>query len=239
MLWAAAALSACGGDTRRQVDVAAAASLQQAFSRYSHELPMQVRLSFAGSDALAAQIEQGVRPDVFASANTKLPDVLFAKGLVERPVEFAANRLVVAVPARSPVAAFSDLERGGTTIGAGEANVPVGAYTAQVLARLPAADRRRVLANIVDREPDVTGIVGKLLEEALDAGFVYETDVNATAGALRAIALPSSLEPTIAYAAAVVRGAPNPAGARAFIAGLLSGVGRADLRRDGFLPPPR
>ena len=37
---------------------------------------------------------------MFAAANTKLPDQLYREGLVERPVHFAANRLVVAVPAR-------------------------------------------------------------------------------------------------------------------------------------------
>ena len=59
-----------------------------------------MQLSFAGSDELAAQIRAGAKPDVFAAANTKLPDELFAEGLVERPRVFAANKLVLAVPAR-------------------------------------------------------------------------------------------------------------------------------------------
>ena len=41
-----------------------------------------VELSFAGSDELAAQIRQGGKPDVFAAANTKLPDELHAEGLL-------------------------------------------------------------------------------------------------------------------------------------------------------------
>ena len=40
-------------------------------------------------------------------------------------------------------------------------------------------------------EPDVTGIVGKLTQGAVDAGFVYVTDVNATGGELKAIELPT------------------------------------------------
>ena len=42
-------------------------------------------------------------------------------------------------------------------------------------------------------EPDVKGIVGKLTQGAVDAGFVYVTDVNAAGDALTAIELPAEL----------------------------------------------
>ena len=51
-----------------------------------------------GSDELAAQIHQGIKPDDYAAANTKLPDDLYARGLVGKPVKFATNRLVIAIP---------------------------------------------------------------------------------------------------------------------------------------------
>ena len=87
-------------------------------------------------------------------------------------------------------------------------------------------------------EPDVAGIVGKLTQGAVDAGFVYVTDVVATDGALEAIDLPAKLEPDVAYGAAVVEGAPNPDGAQAFIDGLLDGAGADALAEAGFGPPP-
>ena len=198
-----------------------------------------MRYSFAGSDMLAAQIEQGVKPDVFASANTKLPDMLYAKGLVLKPVTFAANKLVIAVPANSTkIKSVQDLEKQGTTIAIGSATVPIGSYTRQVLAKLGPAGSKKVLANVRSEEPDVTGIVGKLTQGAVDAGFTYVTDVKATKGALRAISLPASLQPVVAYGAAVVKGAPHQAQAQAFISGLLNGDGQTDLRTAGFLPPP-
>ncbi|HEY2569871.1 MAG TPA: molybdate ABC transporter substrate-binding protein [Solirubrobacteraceae bacterium] len=238
----ALALRACGSSEPR-LRVSAAASLHQAFTQYAARFqPADVRFSFAGSDALAAQIEQGARPDVFASANTTLPAKLFVEGLVRRPVEFAANKLVLAVPRGSSIASLAQAERPGVTIAAGTATVPVGSYTATVISRLPAAQRRLLLANIRDREPDVTGIVGKLTEGAVGAGFVYATDVLATHGAVRAIQLPAALQPLVGYAVAVVRGSAHLRQARAFVAGLLRGAGRADLRADGFLvaavPPP-
>lgn len=233
-------LSGCAGSgAAPQLEVSAAASLRRAFTAYAEQFrPAMVRFSFAGSDALAAQIEQGVYPDVFAAANTELPDELFARGLVRRPVVFAANRLVLAVPDGSRIAGLSDLGRRGISVAVGSPTVPVGVYTAKLLARLPVAERQRVLGNIRDREPDVTGIVGKLLQGGVDAGLLYATDVAAAAGKLRAIRLPDSLQPQIAYGAAVVTGAAHPSAARAFVSGLLRGAGRAELLRAGFLPAP-
>ena len=87
-------------------------------------------------------------------------------------------------------------------------------------------------------EPDVAGIVGKLTQGAVDAGFVYITDVVATDGELEAIELPAKLQPDVAYGAAVVEGAENPEGAEAFIDGLLDGDGAEALEQAGFAPPP-
>jgi molybdate transport system substrate-binding protein len=231
------ALGACG-DSKPQLRVSAAASLHQAFTQYGSSFqPANARFSFAGSDALAAQIEQGAHPDVFASANTKLPAQLFAKGLVRRPVEFAANKLVLAVARDSSIAGLEQVERPGVTIAAGTPTVPIGSYTATVISRLPAAQRRQLLSNIRDREPDVTGIVGKLTEGAVDAGFVYATDVLATRGTVRAIVLPPALQPRVGYSVAIVRGTAHLPQARAFVAGLLRGAGRADLTANGFLAP--
>ena len=186
----------------------------------------------------SAQIRQGARPDVYAAANAQLPDALYAQHLVDRPVPFARNRLVLAVPAGSPAQGLRDLERSGRRLAVGSPAVPVGAYTRQVLARLDADERARLLGNVRSREPDVTGVVGKLTQGAVDGGFVYVTDVRAARGALRAIELPAALEPAVAYEVAVVPGGGHTAGARAFVDGLLHGRGAADLRAAGFEPAP-
>lgn len=237
---AASGCAGAGGSSRPTLTVFAAASLQKAFDRYAAELvPVPVHDSFAGSDALAAQIEQGVRPDVFASADTTLPERLYREGLVERPVTFAANELVLAVPASSRrIVTLTGAARPGTTVAIGQPSVPVGAYTRRLLARLPAPERRAILANAIDVEPDVSGIVGKLTQGAVDAGFLYATDVAAAKGALRAIALPAALRPRVAYGVAVVKGSPHARLARAFIAGLLRGAGRRELLAAGFQLPP-
>jgi molybdate transport system substrate-binding protein len=247
-LAAAGVATGCGSDgatgrataARGDLVVSAASSLRPVFTTYGEAFGgARVRFSFAGSDMLAAQLRQGVKPDVFAAANTALPDELFAAGLVHKPTIFARNRLVLAVPVgSSKVRSVADLAADGVTIAAGSASVPVGAYTRQVLARLGADTSDAILANVRSSEPDVAGVVGKLTQGAVDAGFVYRTDVQGTDGRLEAIELPSRLRPQVAYGVAVVKGAPHAAQAKAFVAGLLSGAGQRALREAGFQPPP-
>ena len=244
-LFATAALAAagCGSDatgSRGEVVVSAATSLKSALTSYGQQFGQaEAQFSFAGSDELAAQIRAGARPDVFASANTKLPDELFAQGLVERPRVFASNRLVVAVPAEATkVRSLDDLAKRDVTLVVGAASVPIGAYTRRVLGRLDVATRDAIVANVRSNEPDVGGISAKLTQGAADAGLLYRTDVVATNGRLKAIELPARLQPQVAYGVAVVKGAEHRAAAQAFVAGLLDGAGAAALTKAGFEPPP-
>jgi molybdate transport system substrate-binding protein len=241
---AALALAAgCGGDASgsgddRQLTVSAAASLSDAFPEYGGTIEGEERFSFAGSDELAAQIRQGAAPDVFASANTTYPDELFDEGLVEEPVVFVRNQLVVAVPADSAIESVDDLAETGLDLVIGAKGVPVGDYTREVLARLPQAQSEAILANVRSEESDVKGVVGKLTQGAADAGFVYESDVSAAGEEMRAIELPAELQPEVSYGITVVADATNPEGAQAFIDGLLEPEGQRILEDNGFLPAP-
>lgn len=235
-------LNGCGGNSNEQpqLTVSAAASLTKAFETIGQNFDdAQVRFQFAGSDALAAQIEQGARPSVFASANTKLPDELYAKGLTEQPVVFTSNRLVIAVPKDSQLDSIDDLTKAGVKIAVGSQSVPVGSYTRKVLQELPADQRKLIAANFASDEPDVKGVIGKVMTGAVDAGFVYATDVTAAGPKVRMIAVPASLEPTVQYAAAVVKGAPHAAAAREFVANLTRPAAQETLESAGFtaLPP--
>ena len=229
--------TAASGSGGGRVIVSAASSLGPSFTAYAAAAGFDAKQSFAGSDDLAAQIRQGVTPDLYAAADTNLPDDLHAEGLVAKPVVFASNTLVLAVPAGSEIDSINDLT-GDVTIAIGDEGVPVGEYARAVLAGLPEAESEAILGNVRSLEPDVAGIVGKLAQGAVDAGFVYITDVVATAGDLEAIDLPAKLAPEVAYAAAVVDGADNPEGAEAFIDGLIEGEGADALAGAGFGPPP-
>ena len=243
----ALAFAGCGDDegeassgARPQLVVSAAASMTDALEACSGAFDdATVRLQFAGSDELATQIRQGARPDVYAAANTTLPDALHREGLLSRPVEFATNELVLAVPRDSDIDSLDDLTRAEVEIAVGSESVPIGAYTRATLAKLPRGEEQAILHNVRSNEPDVKGIIGKLTQGAADAGFVYVTDVNATDGALEAIELPAELQPTVTYGAGVVDGSEAPAAARRFVDELVDGRCADALGEAGFGPAPR
>jgi molybdate transport system substrate-binding protein len=250
VLAAALGAAGCGGDDNSggsssdpaRLVVSAASSMTTALEacgpRFGEQENADVKLSFAGSDELAAQIRQGAPVDVYAAANTKLPDQLHAEGKLGKPVEFATNEFVLAVPKDSAIGSVHDVTKAGTKIAIGSEAVPIGAYTRDTLAKLPAGEEKAILANVRSNEPDVKGIVGKLTQGAADAGFVYVTDVNATNGALEAIKLPSDLEPQVTYGAGAVTNAKQPKLAQRFVTGLTEGPCADSLKKAGFGAAP-
>jgi len=235
----------CGGSgdeasaEKPELVVFAAASLTAAFERYGDEFEgADVKFSFAGSDDLAAQIRQGVTPDVYAAANTSLPDELAADGLLERPQAFTANKLVIGVPAGSEIDDVADLERPGTTIAIGDPEVPVGAYTREVLDALGPDGSQAILDNVASSEPDVSSIAAKISQGAVDAGFIYRSDVDASNGEIEAVAIPRSASPDVAYGIAVATGAAQPELAQRFVDDAVAGKGQRILLDSGFGPAP-
>jgi molybdate transport system substrate-binding protein len=240
----------CGGDddsggsgsgsTRLVVSAASSMTnaLEECAPAFGKQENADVRLSFGGSDELAAQIQQHAPVDVYAAANTKLPDQLHADGLLEKPVVFATNEFVLAVPKDSDIRAVEDLTKEGTKIAIGSESVPIGSYTRDTLAKLPHDEEKAILANVRSNEPDVKGIVGKLTQGAADAGFVYITDVQAASSDLKAIRLPSKLEPQVTYGAGVVSKAKQRKLAQTFVDGLTQGGCADSLKKAGFGPAP-
>jgi molybdate transport system substrate-binding protein len=116
------------------------------------------------------------------------------------------------------------------------AGVPAGDYARKSLAGMHLED---ALKNVVSNEPDVEGVVAKVVSGDADAGFVYASDANAAGSKVTRIALPGSGRFTAVYGAAVVAKAPNPRAARVFVAMLAAPRAQAVLRAAGFGPAPR
>jgi molybdate transport system substrate-binding protein len=197
------------------------------------------RYGFAGSDQLAFQIQQGAPADVFLAASPKYPELLYKQGLVQKPIQFATNTLVLIVPKANPagIHAVADLTKPGVKIVIGDPSVPVGAYTRIVLANLGISSA--VLKNVVSQETDVRNVLAKVALGEADAGFVYITDSKTVKGKVGVIAIRESAQPHVVYEAAVVKSSPHLQAAYRFLTRLIRPAAQQTLERYGFGPRPK
>jgi molybdate transport system substrate-binding protein len=228
--------------------VLAAASLSHVFPKiaagFSRAHPeARVRFSFAGTDALVLQIEQGSPADLFAGASPRYGNQLAGENLVEPPKAFATNRLVLILPSFNPAGIGSpeDLARPGIKLVIGADTVPIGSYTRKVLANLDdlygPSFSRNVLANVVSDEDNVEGVLTKVRLGEADAGFVYVTDAMAAGDGVRSLQLPEQAQAVATYPIAVVRASAHRALARLFETFVLGLEGQQALGEAGFGPP--
>jgi molybdate transport system substrate-binding protein len=227
----------CSGESDDTVLVLAAASLTDAFTSIAVEFEaanpgIEVELSFAGSNSLSVQVEQGAPGDVVALAEVAPINALNSAGLVDLPVAFASNSLVVAVPADNPgdVTSIDDLANPDLLVGVCAPTVPCGAYAEVVLAAAG------VSPSLDTEEPDVRSLVGKLVAGELDVGLIYATDVQAFRDDLHVIPLPASVDVRADYSIGLLDEAPNRAGGQRFIEFVTSTQGQDILRAAGFGP---
>ncbi len=217
--------------------VFAAASLTDAFGDLADAFTTanpeaEVAVSPAGSAALREQILAGAPADVFAAADPGIMEEVRAAGeTTDGPRVFARNRLTIAVPVGNPgaVKGPGDLERPDLLIGLCAVGVPCGDLARAALADLG------VEAVPDTNEPDVRALLTRIEADELDAGIVYATDVLAAAGRVESVDLDATVEAS--YPIAVLRSAPNPTAAAAFVDFVLSAEGQRILAEHGFLAP--
>jgi molybdate transport system substrate-binding protein len=220
------------------VTVFAAASLADAFDAMAAAFERAnpgttVTASYASSSTLATQITQGAPADVFASANHAQMGVVADAGLVGGgPVDVAGTTLEIVVEAGNPlgVRGLTDLARDDVTVVLAAEDVPAGQYARQALDALDLDVRPASL------EPDVRAVLARVALGEADAGIVYRSDVATAGDDVDGVAIPADQNVPATYPIAVLRNAPNPATARAFVDFVRSDAGRRVLRAQGFEP---
>jgi molybdate transport system substrate-binding protein len=221
------------------VAVFAAASLTDAFKDVAtafqkRHVSVAVQLNFAGSQALASQIDQGAPADVFASADLANMQRVEAAGLLAGgPRSFAGNKLAIVVPAGNPkgVSSLAGLSDPALVVVLCAPSVPCGSYAGQAL------QKAGVKVTPKSQEQDVKSVVTKVGLGEADAGIVYVTDVRAGGARVEGVAIPDADNVAASYPVAAVKGGINQKGGAAFIDFLLSGTGQAILAGYGFSKP--
>jgi molybdate transport system substrate-binding protein len=246
LLVAALVLAACGDDSSgggsgagspAEIKVFAAASLTAAFTELGAQFTAanggtRVSFNFAGSQALATQIQQGAPADVFASAD--VPNMDKVRDLVGDPQVFAGNLLQILVEKGNPngVKGLDDLAGSDLKVVLAAEEVPAGKYAKQIL------DRAGVSVRPVSREDNVKAVVTKVSLGEADAGIVYVTDVTAGGDKVEGVDIPEEQNVVATYPIATVKASKAQDKAQAFMDLVRSDLGQQVLENHGFLPPP-
>jgi molybdate transport system substrate-binding protein len=221
------------------VAVFAAASLTESFTKIGKDFEAanpgaKVTFNFAGSSALATQINQGAPADVFASAApANMKTVTDAGNGDGTATTFVKNQLVIAVPKGNPkgITALADLTKPGVKVALCAVQVPCGAAAKKAL------DAAKVALTPVTLEQDVKSALSKVKLGEVDAALVYRTDAKASTSDVDGVEFPESAGAINEYPIIVLKNAPNKAGAQAFIAYVQSDKGKAVLTAAGFQAP--
>ena len=246
------AIMGCGGNGGG-VTVFAAASLSDAFGDIAREFELRnpgvgVKLNFAGSQRLRAQLEFGAGADVFAAADAVQMDLAQDAGLIAggRRV-FAAAPMAVIVNAGAGIDGLGGIAAPGVKLALAHESVPAGQYARRLLERLSGPDAglgadfaARTLANVVSEETSVKFVEQKVVLGQADAGIVYRPGAitAAASGQARALPLPPAADGVRAlYPIAALQDSENPELAARFIQFVLSPPAQDILAGYGFDAP--
>jgi len=225
-LAAALALMSCGESkpaetaaaaVEKPVVVFAAASLTDVMHTigdlYVAKGHPEPKFSFAGSSALARQIEQGAKADVFVTADEEWMDYVAGKSLIDPATRHTllTNTLVLVAPSKAPftLAIGDGMDLAGSLNGgklalADPDSVPAGKYAKEALEHFgvwAAVDKS------VARAENVRAALRFVETGDAAAGIVYATDAKAAAGSVLIVGeFPAGSHTPVTYPAANLTG---------------------------------
>jgi molybdate transport system substrate-binding protein len=226
-------------DDAVEINVLAAASLSAAFTEAADIFSranqnIAVKLSFAGSSALASQILAGAPMDVVAMADNPNMDRVIASNAVNATSVqmFARNRLAIITAQNNPrgIAMLIDLAAPGLTVVLCDASQPCGRYADQMF------QRSGLAITPASRESSVTGVISRVRTGEADAGIAYISDAVANTD-ISAVSIPDAnnvlAEYPIAIASTPSSGATSAA--QLFVDFIMSPAGQNILKNAGFI----
>jgi molybdate transport system substrate-binding protein len=227
----------------RPFTVAAAADLQFAFTdlgkSFERETGQKVGFSFGSTGNLTRQIENGAPFDAFFAANEQFVLRLEEKGMLAPRTRrlYAIGRIVLASNRKSALE-VNDLNglldpRIKRVAIANPEHAPYGFAAREALRKAGVWEKL---------QPKL--VLGENIRQTLQ--FIQTGNAEAGIVALSVANVPeiryrvvdNRLHSPLKQAVAVVRGSPNEATARRFIAYVLGKEGQAVMKKCGFLPPP-
>ena len=227
----------------RDVLVFAAASLKNALdeiaAQWQRESGKKAAISYAASNTLIKQIEQGAPAAIFISADLDWMDYGQQKNLIKPDTRsnLLGNRLVLVAPKDSNISAniqpgfdLAALLKGGRLAMGNVDAVPAGKYGKAALEKLGAWD------GIKDKIAQAESVRAALLLVArgeAPLGVVYQTDAASDPTVKIVGTFPENTHPPIIYPIALTKESTSP-DASAFLNFIRSPAARPIFERQGF-----
>jgi molybdate transport system substrate-binding protein len=226
------------------ITIFAAASLKNALDNaaaaYEKSTGNKAVISYAGSSALARQIEQGAPADIFISADLDWMNYVEKAKLIKNDTRFnlLGNELVLIAPKSSSV----ELKIGkdfplAVALGdnhiamANVKSVPAGKYGSAALKKLGVWS---AVESKVAQADNVRAALALVATGEAPLGIVYQTDAAAEPKVKIVGVFPEDTHPPIIYPIAIIAATKNGDAAKAFIDYLKTPDARAFFTQQGF-----
>lgn len=204
---------------------------------------VEVEASYAGTQILFSQLEQGVKADLFLSADKDYIEKAKEQGLIDSFKPVSQMDEVIVVPRGNPsgIQGLEDLGTRDVELVVGVEEVPVGRYARQVFENAEqgyGSDfSERVLNNVVSTETNTRQVAQKVVLREAQAGVTYRTDITPEiADKVEIIGIPEEYNVTAKNYAGVLSDASNPELAREYLEFMTSTQGQEIISRFDYKP---
>src|SRR6266849_6506682 len=213
--------------------------LDEVAAQWQRETGKKVVISYAASNTLIKQIEQGAPADMFISADLDWMDYGQQNNLInaETRSNLLSNRIVLVAPKDATFALnitrgldVASALKGGRLAMANVDAVPAGKYGKAALEKLGAWD------GVKDKIAQADNVRAALLlvsRGEAPLGIVYQTDAASEPAVKIVGTFPEDSHPPITYPIALTKTSTNP-DARAFLSYVRSPAARPAFARQGF-----
>ncbi len=202
-----------------------------------------IRFNFDSSGALKTQIEQGADCDIFLSAGQKQMDQLEELAMIDTATRFdiLENKVALCVATNSDCGITSydnlaeALKAGTIKLAMGNSDVPVGQYTQKIFAHYGLDEAALTNAGCISYGSNVKEVTTQVSEGTVDCGIIYATDAF-SAGLDVSDTATAAMCGQVIYPAAILKEAPQPTAAAAFVEYLKTAEASSVFESVGFTP---
>lgn len=204
---------------------------------------VELEPSYAGTQILFSQLEQGVDADLFLSADRDYIEEAEEQGLIDSFETVSRMEPVIVVPEDNPagVEGLEDLGTEPADLVLGVEDVPVGRYARQIFENAEQGYgpdfSDRALDKVVSTETDTRAVAQKVVLREADAAITYRTDITPEiADEVEIVEIPGEYNVTAENYAGVLNDSPNPEITREYLDFMLSPQGQEVMSRFDYEP---